>query len=294
MKKLILCTLFFVLSSASSIYADTMENISAKFGESASEFVAGLIPGEGITEVDFKFEEKNEPTFSILGVRDIDRGESSNFFTQFSLRNGDYSSDSRLILNYGLGYRTLAAGDSILLGVNAFFDRDLLEEHERGSLGFEARAAALEFNLNNYYELSNNKNVDGTVEQIIGGYDYRLATQIPFMPWAKFSWTGYNHHADKASSDVEGDIYTLGMALTPNLLLDLAKDENHGSSDGDTGSAKFTFVHPPMNSGATLLDGFVSDEFWNREPMQDKLSAKVERNNNMIVEIQGSVIFTKK
>ena len=294
MRKLIAIFAFLLISSVSNLYADTLENLSARFSESSAEFVSSLIPGEGLTEVDVKIETKQEASFSILGVRDLDKRENSNFFTQFSLRSGDYSTDNRLIGNFGLGYRIVTADDSVMLGVNTFYDRDLRVGNQRGSIGFEAKAAALEFNFNNYLELSNNYNVSGIVEQSLGGMDYRLATQIPFMPWAEFSWTGYKHDADKAKLDIEGDIYTLGMALTPNFLLDLSIDENHNSDDGDTQAAKFTFVHPPINRGATLLDGFTSDEFWRKEPMQNKLSDKVERNNNLIVEIQGAVIFTKK
>ena len=293
MKKLIAIFVSILISSMSNLYADGMKEISERFSKGAAEAVANLIPGEGITEVDIKIETKEEPTFSILGVRDIEKGESSNFFTQFSLRNADYANDGSFVGNFGLGYRMLTLDDSLLLGLNTFYDRDLRRGHERGSVGFEAKALALEFNLNSYHDLSNSVNANGVTEQAIGGIDYRLATQVPYVPWAEFSWTGYEHDADKASTNVKGDIYTLGLALTPNLLLDLALDENHNTEDGDTQSAKFIFVHPPKNNGPTLLDGW-GDEFFAKKSMKDELSNKVERNNNLTVEIQGAVIFTKK
>ena len=268
---------------------EILQNISGKI----SETVAGLIPGEGVTEVNIELKESQEPDFTILGVRDISKNENSNFFTQFSLHNNDVSGDERYIGNLGFGYRFLSDDESMMLGINSFYDRDLTEKHARGSVGFEARGSVLEFNLNQYYSMSNKQTVSGTDEQSLGGIDYKLSSQIPYMPWAKIGWTGYQHEADKATVDTEGDIYSLELALTPSLVLDVAIDEsNH--SDGDADSANLSFVYPPKDEKATLLDGFTSDEIWYKESMKNKLSEKVERNNNLVVEVQGTVIITSK
>ena len=64
-----------------------------------------------------------------------------------------------------------------------------------------------------------------------------------------------------------------------------------GAEDVDGG--KLSFIYPPRENKPTLVDGF-SDEVWFEESMENKLSQKVERNNNLAVEIQGAVIFTKK
>ena len=37
-----------------------------------------------------------------------------------------------------------------MFGSNIFYDRDLGEDHERGSVGLEVKAGILEFNLNKY------------------------------------------------------------------------------------------------------------------------------------------------
>ena len=154
MKKLIAIFVSILISSMSNLYADGMKEISERFSKGAAEAVANLIPGEGITEVDIKIETKEEPTFSILGVRDIEKGESSNFFTQFSLRNADYANDGSFVGNFGLGYRMLTLDDSLLLGLNTFYDRDLRRGHERGSVGFEAKGPVLDANFNSYWGIS--------------------------------------------------------------------------------------------------------------------------------------------
>ena len=137
------------------------------------------------------------------------------------------------------------------------------------------------------------KVISGVDEDSVGGLDYNIASQVPYMPWLKFTWTGYKYDADRATNDTEGDIYSFGMALNPSLNLDLARDESN-KSDGDANSATLTFIYPPKEDVPTLQDGFMSDEIWHKASMKNKLNDKVKRNNNLSVEIQGAVIFTKK
>ena len=52
-----------------------------------SNIIADLIPGEGTTEVSVDLRENHKPDYSILGVREIDKTNNGNLFTQFSLFN---------------------------------------------------------------------------------------------------------------------------------------------------------------------------------------------------------------
>ena len=81
--KRILIFIFSLFIFTTSNANEILNNLSTK----VSEFAAGLIPGEGLTEVDIEFKESQEPDFTILGVRDINKTKNSNFFTQFSLHN---------------------------------------------------------------------------------------------------------------------------------------------------------------------------------------------------------------
>ena len=79
MKKLVIVLGILLCSFSADAAEDILQNISGKI----SEFAAGLIPGEGLTEVDVEFKGASEPTFTVLGVRDIQKNETSNYFTQF-------------------------------------------------------------------------------------------------------------------------------------------------------------------------------------------------------------------
>jgi hypothetical protein len=170
---------------------------------------ADLVPGEGVTEVSIDIEKNSEPKFNILAVRDIDKTESTNFFTQVSFRNIDVSDSERYIGNVGLGYRFLTEDESMMIGFNSFYDHDLHYGHKRASIGFEARASTLDFNFNQYHALSGMQKVlqrhqtTATEEQSLGGVDYRLASQLPYMPWAEISWKGYQIESDKATDNVK-------------------------------------------------------------------------------------------
>ena len=78
MKKYLL--IFSLLLVAFVSNADVLDNVSGKI----SKMAADLIPGEGVTEVSIDIEKNSEPKFDILAVRDIDKTESTNFFTQIS------------------------------------------------------------------------------------------------------------------------------------------------------------------------------------------------------------------
>ena len=292
MKKYLLIISLLLVASASN--ADLLDNASGKI----SKMAADLIPGEGVTEVSIDIEKNSEPKFNILAVRDIDKTENTNFFTQISFTNTDISGNERYIGNVGLGYRFLTDDESMMIGFNSFYDHDITEGHKRASIGFEARASTLDFNFNQYHALTgmqktiNENSANYTEEQAVGGLDYRFASQMPYMPWAEISWKGYQIESDKATDNIKGDIYSLGLALTPSLQFDYHKDQSTSGAE-DVQGGSLTFIYPPRESKPTLLDGF-SDEVWFEESMENKLSQKVERNNNLTVEIQGAVIFTKK
>ena len=290
---LFLVVLFAFFTLAKLQAADLANDLTNALSKKISEFASGLIPGEGITEVNIELKDHEEPDFTILGVRDISKTNNSNFFTQFSLHNDDVGGDERYIANLGLGKRFLNSDKSIMYGLNSFIDRDLRRGHTRGSVGFEARAAILEFNYNQYLNLTDRINVEGVNEQPLAGSEYNLNSQIPYMPWAVISWRGYKHYGDMATQSTKGDIYSMELALNPSLQLDLKRDiSNHG--DGNTYGALLSFVYPPRKNKPSLVDGLESNDMFVKSNMEDKLSSKVKRNNNLVVEVQGAVIITSK
>ena len=97
MKKILILTLTFFISSVVSA------DIKSKTLNKLSSTIESLMPGEGVTEVSLDYNDGDEDqlNFSILGVRDIEATDNSNFFTQFSLMNQEINSSGRIIGNIG-------------------------------------------------------------------------------------------------------------------------------------------------------------------------------------------------
>jgi hypothetical protein len=166
---------------ATGLKADVSENISA--------YLSNLVPGEGDTEVSIDLRENYKPDYSILAVREIEKTDNGNYFTQLSLFNTEKDNDERIVANLGIGKRILSEDKTLLTGINAFIDYDD-NNNARTSIGFEMRSAVLELTYNKYIRLD-----DGDKEKVLDGYDLRLDSQIPYMHWAKvfvnsYEWDG--------------------------------------------------------------------------------------------------------
>ena len=287
MKKLILAIVFFT-SIAS---ADIGNTVSKKI----SDFISNLIPGEGITETSIEINDADNDNinFSILGVRNLDKTDDTNFFTQFSLKNEEKNSSGRLTGNLGFGYRSLNEDQSFMHGANAFLDGDIFEGHKRLGLGWESKSSLVDLSTNYYQKLTSMKVVDGTEEKILSGWDYNLTTQVPYHPWVNLNLQGYNWYAEKASVDSKGMVYASEFNISPVTQFNFSLDNSGNAGVEDIYKAEILFTYPPRENIRTMQDG-KSDVAFEKENMQAKLTEKVRRNNNLTVEIQGAVIVTSK
>ena len=262
----------------SNLYA---ENVSEK----VSDLISQMIPGEGYTETSVDLRENTKPDFSILAVRELEKTDDGNFFTQFSLFNTEKNNDERIVGNLGFGKRTLSDDKLMMSGFNAFLDLDD-NENVRGSLGIEAKNAVLEFGSNYYTGLN-----DGDSEKVLDGYDLRLASQIPYLHWAdafvkSYSWDGEDRN------DVEGTMLGADLSLTPTLKLELAYDDKDKTGLEDEWYAKIQFVYPPRE-GASAQDG-IGDTMWREEKdMTGQLLTKVKRQNKIMIEFKGNSKITR-
>ena len=263
--------IFLIFSTASN---------SGEISNKVSEYVSNIIPGEGDTEVSIDLRENNKPDYSILAVREIQKTEDGNFFTQFSIFNTEKNNDERLVGNLGFGKRILSDDKTMMTGFNAFIDYDDIG-NARSSLGLEARNAVLEFAYNSYFGID-----DGTDEKVLDGYDLRLASQIPHMHWADIFINAYEWEG-RDRDDIKGTKIGSELLLNPNLNLELAYDDKDKAGLKDEWYAKIMFIHPPR-TGPSLQDGFLSSNTWKEEKnMSGELLTKVKRNNKIVVEFKG-------
>ena len=291
MNKILILILTFFISSA--VNADVTSQALNK----VSEKISNLIPGEGITELNLGLSDSddNDPTINLLILRNLNKTEDNNLFTQFSLQTQDVGqNDLRYIGNLGMGYRFLNDDRSLMLGGNIFYDRDFENEHERGSIGLEARGGNLEFNVNFYEDISLQQVANGRKEQALGGYDLNISSQIPYMPWARFNYTSYEWEADIASQNSKGIKYSSEMNITSSLVLDIEYDKSGNTGVDSIVSANIKIVYPPRNNELSLNDGFIASQAFVNKDVSTKLQDRVKRNNKIVIETQGAVVFVRK
>ena len=258
-----------------------------------SNFFSNLIPGEGLTEASIQINEDDNPDIEILALRDIEASNNSNLFTQFSIHTQETNGNDRLIGNIGIGYRKLSDDKTNMVGINMFFDNDFNAGHQRGSIGLELKGANLDLTANSYHKISNMETYKSTEEQVLSGYTINLASQIPYAPWAKINLQNYSWENEKASSDTEGNSIALEAFLTPSVQIEFKNDMSDNSGVDDEFTSKLIYTYPPREDGKSMQDGF-SNVAFEKENVQNKLKDKVNRNNNLTVEVQGSIIVTSK
>ena len=278
----IIATLFFTAANA-----DVIAQSLSKASEKISEYTIGLIPGEGHTEASIDLREDSKPNYSILAVRELLKLDSGNIFTQISLFNTEQANEEKIIGNFGLGSRKLFDNNTMLAGFNAFIDNDFSETNRRASIGFELRNSVLDFNSNIYKGLQ-----DSQDEHVLDGWDYRLASQVPYLHWSKifinhYEWDGV------LRDDIKGTKMGSEMILTKSLNLEVAYDDKDKKGLEDEWYAKIQFVHPPRNNGPTAMDG-VSQVAWKEnKDMSGELLSKVKRNNKIMIEFKGSATVSR-
>ena len=278
MKKILITIISLFLITSSN--ADDLSN-------KISNIIADLIPGEGDTEVSIDLRENHKPDYSILGVREIDKTDSGNFFTQFSLSNTEKRNTERTVGNLGFGQRMLSNDNTMMTGYNVFWDYDSYG-NSRTSLGLEARNAVLDFSGNYYLNTGDGKDEEKPLE----GYDLNLASQVPYMHWADVFVNAYEWFGrDRAG--IRGTKLGSELLLNPNLNLELAFDDKDKKGLEDEWYARVIFVYPPR-SGPSLQDGFISATAWNEEKdMSKELLTKVKRNNKIVVEFKGTSTISR-
>jgi len=280
----------FPLSADSTLDRLIDKNVTSSLN-SLGDVVQSLIPGEGDTEVSFRTQDNYDLTYSILAVRPIAYNPYPNlsnhhlYFTQLRLGNHEpyANGDQRHLLNVGLGFRALINDNNSILGINIFYDRDD-EDHERGSLGVEFLANNFEMYGNIYDRLSEKVSyVHGSstiTEEVLNGFDYSLVGQVPYLPWAKAIYKGYNW--DKTGSDIEGYNISLEAELVRGLILEYGRNKPDNQSTEDF--ASLTFRYPSDHLTPTAVSHGITEYAFPIKNMKNEMLHKVRRTNNIVTE----------
>lgn len=211
--------------------------------------------------------------------------KTHTFFThdRISVQNG------RGIYSAGLGYRRLLFDESLLAGLNTFFDFQDLHKHYRGGLGFEGISTLLELRANSYFGLSPKRKVSegGTAicyEKAINGGDIELGFPIPYLPWCKIFGSFYRYEYRVSKKDMSG--WKLRGELKPFkfFTINLATyDDNKGKRAYQVDS-RVSLLFDDFNLDDVFSEMKLTKDRYNSVDLKEHALDRVERNFNIQVE----------
>ena len=284
-------------ASTSSAAVQTFLNSSIDYllptlGENVPDYLKRV-------EFEVQVQENLKPEYSILTVQPLyqtpDRDKT--VFTQLSQRRYTYLGTDRDVTNVGFGYRQTFYDNTVLAGVNAFFDYEWRREHKRAGVGGEIKWSGVDFAANLYHGLggaSSSGLSAGTSEEVLDGRDVELSAQVPYLPWAKVHGRKYYWDTSASSEDIDGWSASFEADLQQNLKVEAGVIKDNLMSEREN-FAKIAF-HIPLGTPrpVAMSSEFVSHTAWNMRDMRDYALDKVRRENKIIVERTGAgVVITR-
>ena len=241
-------------------------------------------------------EENFENTdFSIKKIESIKPEIGIQTFKIFSEDNSDLSffqgslflhDSDRETFNIGLGKRYLSNDESILFGLNAFYDYEFDYEHQRFSIGAEIKSSILDLNYNQYFaQSSSKKGKNGKDEEALDGYDFELGAHLPYMPSIKAYLKAFDFEVP-SGKDFQGLEFSTQFKV-PNSGLSFEIGHTDYDHHNDQSFINLRYSNSIKNPGASLL----SSEAFERISMKDRIYEKVRREN--IIKKKGSGFTVK-
>jgi hypothetical protein len=198
--------------------------------------------------------------------------QASYYTTTSELEAGGFKKANDT-LNLGVAYRYLTEDKTTLYGANLFVDHAPKTNHNRLSLGVDARTSQLAFAANKYIPLSDWKKVNNYYEEkAAGGFDLNLRGQVPSLPSWTGSLTAYEWDDQDNGENLYGAVGTVEYSPVPALAVRVGvRDESQANASLEAGlHFSYRFDKP-------------DDVQWRERkglaPVSDYVYEKVERQN---------------
>jgi len=236
---------------------------------------------------------RNGPEYAVRGLKAFDEVNPNYFaFTEFGMT----SDDEDTTLNVGIGVRKLSKDQTIMGGINAFYDQEIDTNHKRGSIGVELVSAPFRFNANRYYALSDGKALNALqTEKPMSGHDVDVEVALPYLPGL---FAGYNQstwYGEDGVSDVERKAYRLRGNLSQNFSVEFGKRTYSGDiEDQETAKLSYNYVFGADSDAPKLLD-IDTQPYRHRKVGPRERYRMVERENKIVTQVSQSglrVTFT--
>jgi adhesin/invasin len=277
--KFIARILIFQLLFISASFAKVDEVVD-RFYNSLESFLE-----ENFENTDFSIKkiETVKPEIGIQTLKIFSEDSSDLSFFQGSLFLHD---SDRETFNVGLGQRYLSNDESILFGLNGFYDYEFDYEHQRFSIGAEIKSSILDLNYNQYFaHSSSKKGKDSKNEEAIDGYDAEVGAHLPYIPSMKVYLKAFDFEVP-SGSDFQGLEFSTQLKI-PNSGLSFEIGHTDYDNHTDQSFINIKYSKNERNPGTALF----SKNAYEKISMKDKMYEKVRREN--IIKKKGASFTVK-
>ena len=273
--KILIFQLLFISASFAKV-----DEVVDKFYSSLESFLE-----ENFENTDFSIKkiESIKPEIGIQTFKIFSEDNSDLSFFQGSLFLHD---SDRETFNIGLGQRYLSNDESILFGLNAFYDYEFDYEHQRFSIGAEIKSSILDLNYNQYFaQSSSKKGKNGKDEEAIDGYDVEIGAHLPYIPSMKAYLKAFDFEVP-GGNDFQGLEFST-LLKVPNSGLSFEIGHTDYDHHNDQSFINLRYSNSIKNPGTSLF----SSEAFERISMKDRIYEKVRREN--IIKKKGAGFTVK-
>ena len=235
--------------------------------------------------------EKPEVAVSTVNaLHESDDLEHTVFF-QGAVRSHD--GGDRTTVNAGVGYRRLVYDEAWLFGANLFFDHEFPADHQRASVGLEAKHSAMQLTANHYQAISNWKTHYGSPERALDGSDLELGVQVPYVPSAMLFTRAFKWNGVQGAGDLKGREHSLRFsgALGKGWVVEASFLDYQNRSD----EQRITLTYSIRINDKTKSDEskvrLISNEIFETQSQKNNRLNEVRRSNQITRQAKTTIRY---
>ena len=202
-------------------------------------------------------------------------------FVQGAVRSHD--GGDRTTLNAGVGYRRLAYDQAWLFGANLFYDHEFPTNHQRTSVGLEAKHSAIQLTANHYQAISDWKTNNGISERALDGSDLELGVQVPYVPSGMLFTRAFKWRGVQGADDLKGREHSLRFsgALGKGWVVEASHIDYQNRSDEQRIKLTYSIRIGDKTKSDESKFGLISNEIFETQSQKNKRLIEVRRSNQI-------------
>jgi hypothetical protein len=238
-------------------------------------------------EVDIQID-SGDFTTELQSIRVYGDEDEQNFWFN---QGGIIHENDRTTLNLGVGRRTITVNNLVMLGVNAFYDHEFPDHHQRGSIGIEILSTPFQLTGNVYESISGYKSdLDGGNAKPASGHDYKVSTSMPYLPGATLSMEQFKWNGEDGAKDSSGRRLGISGNLSQNFAIRYISTDYDSTTQSDNEEVRLTFRWSQNQKEIpTLFD--VSRQPFEFRDIGERKYQLVDREHRIIKQREFSIII---